>query len=85
MTYLDLLVRIKNNAQPKFVLFNNDLYRWSDFNYKNDADEYISENLDEISMCTKNCIKAIKFVDDDELPDEPETKTLGDIIAEKCF
>lgn len=85
MTYLELLLRIKAKTQPPMVFFDNDFYKWCDFNYKNDADECIAEYLDETAMVTHNCIKAVKIVEDDELPEEPETKTLGDIIAEKCF
>lgn len=81
MTYLDLLIRVKQGVQPEFVEFDGDIYKWNGLNYKCGVD-YISDSLDEIEFGTKDYIKALKYEDEEN---EPETKTLGDIIAEKCF
>ncbi len=78
MTYLDLLIRIKQKAQPEVVELRGELYKWDGKNYKCGAN-YIYDSLDEVVFGTKNCIKALKY------EDEPEAKALGDIIAEKCF
>lgn len=82
MTYLDLLNRVKDGTQPKYVMLNDDIYVWGCYSYRliyND-EQYLSEELDETAMISKNCIWEVEIK-----KDEPETKTLGDIIAEKCF
>ena len=83
MTYLDLLIRIKDGTQPKYVLYNNEVYVWHGCNYDGiyNDEMHITDILDECNMPTKNCIWEMKV----EKDEESEGKTLGDIIAEKCF
>ena len=82
MTYLDLLHRIENKTNPQYVMFNSDLYKWDGKNYSlnYNSDDHITDILDEVGMVLRNCIWEVEVK-----KDEPETKTLGDIIAEKCF
>ena len=82
MTYLDLLHRIENKTNPQYVMFNGDLYEWISKNYSlnYNHDDYLADILDETDMVSKNCIWEVEVK-----KDEHETKTLGDIIAEKCF
>lgn len=63
MTYLELLIRIKQNTQPAAVEFNGDIYKWNGKNYKCGFD-YISGSLDEVVFGTKNCIKALIYEED---------------------
>lgn len=65
MTYLELLIRIKQNAQPAAVEFNGDIYKWNGKNYKCGF-SYINESLDEVVFGTKNCIRALIYEEDGE-------------------
>lgn len=65
MTYLELLIRIKQNAQPAAVEFYGNIYKWDGKNYKCGAN-YINEALNEVAYGTKDCIKALIYEEDGE-------------------
>ena len=65
MTYLELLIRIKQNAQPAAVEFDGDIYKWDGKNYKCGF-VCINQSLDEVVYGTKNCIKALKYEEEED-------------------
>lgn len=64
MTYLDLMNRVKYGTQPIIVECRGVLYKWSGTNYEQGAN-YITDSLDEVDFGTKDCIKGLKYEEED--------------------
>lgn len=64
MTYLDLMIRIKQNAHPIVIEYKGELYKWTGTNYKCGVN-YITDSLDEVDFGKKDCIKALKYEEED--------------------